>query len=172
MHLKAFKYMYYMPATTLRCSCFAGCCMQKQSNSPTRRWWWADRRTFRGLCYSRYLHILHISSEGPKGLRLTVSTRAEDSTYGRHGDHEKVDTVPVGQDILPRSPISKVWWVSAIFKLKKQASSTQLTENKLNVIGWLTRWIIPAAVSQTDTNIDINWANLHTFGFISVLNAT
>ena len=25
---------------------------------------------------------------------------------------------------------------------------------------WLTRWIIPAAVSQTETKIDMSWASL------------
>ena len=90
-------------------------------------------------------------------------------TYGGHGDHQEIDAVPIRQGVFSFSCISEVRGVTTVFKLKEK-QKLEHTQTKRKPKMWgnnlrLTKWMIPAAVSQTDTKIDMSWASLNTSQF-------
>lgn len=76
-------------------------------------------------------------------------------TNSWHGDHEEVDTVPVRQ----LDSICEIWRVTAVFELKlKNVQKLNLFARKLLNVD--TKYMMPAAVSQTEIKMDMSWASL------------
>ena len=148
-------------------------------DSPVLRLWRGGRKLCQGSSYSRCLRSLTHTNTS-----ITLINHVIDQcTYSWHGDHEEIDAIPIGQCILPFSCICEVRGVATIFKLRESKLNTHTLQdqnisgknknemlsnildgrNQIRVGGGNqspTKWIIPAAVSHTDTKIDISWASL------------